>query len=409
MFLINVTAILVTANVAWWWIADRLARRLPQARWWRGLTAAFVAVQFALVAWILGGRWLSPRADVGPGLVVSTVAYVWQMLVLPIVLIGAVAVGVLAVAWWVVRRVRGRGVRPAATVALEAVTAVGPAAAEGWTRRKVLKAAVVVAPPLLTGVGVGASLAQLQSFRVRRITVPLANLPWELEGVRIASVSDLHVGTFTVASVLRRVVEATSALNVDLVVMPGDLINNRLSDLSDALDAVVNIQSRHGTFMCIGNHDLIENGPEFVRRAKLRTGLLVDEAAVVNVRGVPVQVLGLPWTRGEEQIGASVRRLAGRVQAGAFPILVAHHPHAFDGAAEAGIPLTFAGHSHGGQLMASENVGFGPWMYRYWSGLYRKPVRDGAALVVSNGVGHWYPVRFGAPAEIIEVTLMRGA
>ena len=54
--------------------------------------------------------------------------------------------------------------------------------------------------------------------------------------------------------------------------------------------------------------------------------------------------------------------------------------------------------------MLSDSVGFGPLMYRYWSGLYRKAEHD-AALVVSNGVGNWFPLRTWAPAEIIHLTL----
>jgi len=54
--------------------------------------------------------------------------------------------------------------------------------------------------------------------------------------------------------------------------------------------------------------------------------------------------------------------------------------------------------------MLSDSVGFGPLLFRYWSGLYRKPEHK-AALVVSNGVGNWFPVRRGAPAEIIHLTL----
>jgi hypothetical protein len=53
--------------------------------------------------------------------------------------------------------------------------------------------------------------------------------------------------------------------------------------------------------------------------------------------------------------------------------------------------------------MLTDYVGFGPLMFRYWSGLYRKP--DGTALVVSNGVGNWLPLRLNAPAEIIHLTL----
>ena len=59
--------------------------------------------------------------------------------------------------------------------------------------------------------------------------------------------------------------------------------------------------------------------------------------------------------------------------------------------------------------MLSDTVGFGPLLYRYGSGLYRKPGPDAAALVVSNGVGNWFPLRTGAPAEIIHLTLRSGA
>jgi hypothetical protein len=59
--------------------------------------------------------------------------------------------------------------------------------------------------------------------------------------------------------------------------------------------------------------------------------------------------------------------------------------------------------------MLSDAVGFGPLMYRYWSGLYRKPEHNGASLVVSNGVGNWFPLRTRAPAEIIDLTLRSAA
>ena len=59
--------------------------------------------------------------------------------------------------------------------------------------------------------------------------------------------------------------------------------------------------------------------------------------------------------------------------------------------------------------MLGDAVGFGPLLYRYWSGLYRKPGPNGASLVVSNGVGNWFPLRTGAPAEIIDLTLRSAA
>jgi len=162
----------------------------------------------------------------------------------------------------------------------------------------------------------------------------------------------------------------------------------------------------------------MESRPEFERRVKgSSVPLLVNESLLVPVRGRPVQLLGLRWgtgaargtragERGDEAIDASMQALLPQVRRDedAFPILLAHHPHAFDPAADAGIPLTLSGHTHGGQLMLSRHVGFGPWMYRYWSGAYRK---GNSALVVSNGVGNWFPLRIGAPAEIIHLTLRR--
>jgi len=59
-------------------------------------------------------------------------------------------------------------------------------------------------------------------------------------------------------------------------------------------------------------------------------------------------------------------------------------------------------YTHGGQLMLNEKLGAGPALFRYWTGLYRQA---SSSLVVSNGVGNWFPLRIGAPAEIVHLTL----
>jgi predicted MPP superfamily phosphohydrolase len=54
--------------------------------------------------------------------------------------------------------------------------------------------------------------------------------------------------------------------------------------------------------------------------------------------------------------------------------------------------------------MLDDEIGFGPLLFRYWTGLYEA---GNSALVVSNGVGNWFPLRINAPAEIIHLTLRR--
>jgi predicted MPP superfamily phosphohydrolase len=225
-------------------------------------------------------------------------------------------------------------------------------------------------------------------------------------------VTDVHVGRFTDGPQLTHIVEATNKLRADFVLMTGDLINNSISDLPAALDAVKRMDARFGVYMCEGNHDLFDGRLAFEQGVtSAGVPLLVDDATTVRARGGhPVQLLGLRWgapglTRrspgGDEALAITVPPLLARREPDAFPILLAHHPHAFDFAAQSDIPLTLAGHTHGGQLMLTRNLGFGR-VYRYWSGLYTKGV---SSLVVSNGVGNWFPLRVNAPAEIVHVTL----
>jgi predicted MPP superfamily phosphohydrolase len=282
----------------------------------------------------------------------------------------------------------------------------------GMTRRDFVTAAACAAPAVLTLGVTGASAIQWNEFRVRRLNIAIPNLPAPLDGLTIAQVSDLHVGVFTRGAILDRIVEASNQLQPDLVLLPGDLINYSLRDLPVGLDVVKRLHSRFGVFMCEGNHDLFED-PTAFRQGAAAAGvrLLVNDAATIPVRGVPIQVLGLRWgwgsddaratsNRSDAAIAASMKELMTRKSPDAFPILLAHHPHAFDYAGD--IPLVLAGHTHGGQLMLTNEIGFGPAMFRYWSGLYQKA---GRALVVSNGVGNWFPLRVQAPAEIVHLTL----
>ena len=275
---------------------------------------------------------------------------------------------------------------------------------------------LATAIPALTTVGAAAiALWQIERFRIRRLTVALPDLPAALDGLTIAHVTDFHVGQFTRSAVLDRIVAATNDLRADLILFTGDLINFALSDLDAGLTALRRLRATHGVFLCEGNHDLFEDAAAFRRRTRAAgLRLLVNETASITIRGVALQILGLRWgaaghhahdpaSRGDAAIAGSMRALLAQLQPGAFPILLAHHPHAFDFAEN--IPLTLAGHTHGGQLMVTPVIGFGPMLYRYWSGLYRQGQR---ALIVSNGTGNWFPLRTRAPAEIIHLTLRRG-
>jgi predicted MPP superfamily phosphohydrolase len=391
-FVVNL--LMIVSDVAWWVVAWRLTNR----RLWRIVVSAFMGAQLAAhVSAMAGSQWLNhvPKA-------VLLSVEVWHYAALGLALAILLPLGIVrGWAWIMRRRARARAAQPNPP----ATATIGAASP---TRREFIGAVAALAPPLFTVGLTGAALAQLSQLRVRRFTLSIPTLPRALDGITIAHVTDMHVGGVTRERVLRQMVSTTNALRADLVLLTGDLINYELECLSEGIALVKGLEARCGLWVIEGNHDLAVDGGEFERRVKAAgVPLLLDESAVAHVRGHPVQIFGLRWLDGSggqrDQVTAlQVRDVLKQRQPDAFPILLAHHPHAFDAAVNAGLPLTFAGHTHGGQFMLDSQHGLGPVLFRYWSGHY---ARGRSQMIISNGIGNWLPIRINAPAEIVHITL----
>ena len=393
--------LMITLDVAWWIIIVRLAKRTL----WRILLGAFMAFQIvAITSQLLG--YVGSRFDITHRLppAAGALFIIWHYLVLPaITTLGCLYIGVRLIR-------RARLSRASKNASAAPVTV--PATAGVQSRREFIGTCAALAPSVFTFSLAGVALAQLNHFRLRRFTLAIPTLPRALDGLTIAHLTDIHVGEWTHGPVLQEMVNTTNALGADLVLVTGDLINYELRDLPEAISLLKETQSRYGMWMVEGNHDLYQNGLEFERRVKAAgIKLLLDESDVGIVRGYPVQFFGLRWmecfgaTR-DEITSLQVRELMKQRRPDAFPIFLAHHPHAFDAAVAAQMPLTLTGHTHGGQLMLDNQVGVGPALFRYWSGLYKK---DNSQLIVSNGVGNMFPIRINAPAEIVHITLRCGS
>jgi hypothetical protein len=382
---------MVSLDILWWIVLARLSNHSGRII----ISIFMLAMMFGLIA-IIAARISRAGWDRAvPKFAVSAI-FIWHFIGLGLlVLIGLLLIPILL----------GQKI-----ISHNAPAKVERAESSVWTRRDFLRFGAAIAPPIFTFGLTGIALYQLNRVRVRRFTLPIVDLPNALDGMTIAQVSDMHVGRFTKGEVLEKTVRLVNEMRADLVLLTGDLINDALADLDAGLALARRMEARFGLAIIEGNHDLIENPREFETRVRA-SGIpfLLDESMVVNVREFPVQLFGLRWTRvngggRDAAIGAEVKKLLEQRDASAFPILMAHHPHAFDAAAESGMPLTLSGHTHGGQLMLNEQLGFGPALFRYWSGLYQ---RGASKLIVSNGVGNWFPLRVNAPAEIVHLTLRR--
>lgn len=383
--------LVIGLDLLWWVVAMRLSKKTA----WRVLISVFMAVQLSaavLVAYDVDLSLYIPKYAL-------TFVVVWHFF-------GLTVITGLGILYLIVQMISRYRKAPTEVLPAPAVTA---GLDNSMSRRGFIGACAALAPPLLTFGITGVAMEQLNDFRVRRFTLALPSLPKQLDGLTIAHVSDVHVGEWTHGPILKRIVEGTNAMRADLVVVTGDLINYELSDLSESIALLKKMHGRYGLYMVEGNHDLIENGAEFEERVK-RSGLplLVDESTVREVRGYPVQFFGLRWMdsvgslRPDPVTAWQVHELVKQRQSDAFPIFLAHHPHAFDAAIANRLPLTLTGHTHGGQLMLDRNIGVGPILFRYWSGFYQ---HGNSQLIVSNGVGNMFPVRINAPAELVHITL----
>jgi hypothetical protein len=246
---------------------------------------------------------------------------------------------------------------------------------------------------------------------LRRRTVVLPGLPEALDGLRILHLSDPHLWYVVTLADLDAALAQVPAGEVDLVCVTGDVADD-LDQLAPALERIAALAPPLGCFACLGNHEHARGLSRALKTfADSRVSLLRTGGRRVRYRDTDVYLVGIDDPRGFPGVERSqffreqVETVMRPVPKGSFTIALSHRPGVFDAAAEAGIALTLAGHTHGGQaaVMGTSILAIAT-PERYPWGLYE---RGGRALHVTCGVGHWFPVRLGCPAGLVLLQLRR--
>jgi len=304
------------------------------------------------------------------------------------------------------------------------------------SRRTFFRTASVVAgaAPFL-GVMYGYAGERL-NYQVCRVEIPLANLPGQLEGMSIVQISDIHLSSYTSRESVRRVVDMANDVGADLAVVTGDLITGVHDSLVDCVDEVRRLRAPLGVYGCNGNHEIYARAEDLAARLYQQNGMrmLRRESAIISFRGAELNLIGVDYQRERTPSGRKMQMLANvepLVRRDMPNILLSHNPNSFNRAAELGIELSLAGHTHGGQVQVEIlDVSLSParFITDYVAGLYHRPLlmpdeprRLGetiklmpnapnglAALYVNRGIGTvGAPVRLGAPPEITHIVLRR--
>jgi len=304
------------------------------------------------------------------------------------------------------------------------------------SRRTFFRTASVVAgaAPFL-GVMYGYAAERLR-YEVRRVEIPLTSLPPELDGMEIVQISDIHLSSYMSRGSVRRAVDMANDVGADLAVVTGDLVTGVHDSVYDCVDEVRRLHAPLGVYGCNGNHEIYARAEDLAERLYQQAGMkmLRRENAIINYKGAQLNLIGVDYQRERMPSGRKVQMLANvapLIRRDMPNILLSHNPNSFNRAAELGIELTLAGHTHGGQVQVEIlDVSLSParFITDYIAGLYHRPLlmpdqpkrlgetiklmpnapKGLAALYVNRGLGTvGAPVRLGAPPEITHIVLRR--
>jgi hypothetical protein len=242
--------------------------------------------------------------------------------------------------------------------------------------------------------------------RLRELELPVPGLPPDLDGLRVAHLSDFHLGVPSRgARAVRRAVEWTVERAPDLVVITGDLLTHPRGE--PLLRALVE-RLPQPTLAILGNHDIALARDPQARASNLRelapAMLLTDEGRMLELRGRAIWVAGThPRLSARRRPKVDPNSLSRDAD---LRILLCHYPHVVDRLEPGRFDLVLAGHMHDGQITLPYPGGklrLAHLGARYGSGVYRT---DAAVLHVSPGLGTTFvPFRFGARPEATELVL----
>ena len=252
------------------------------------------------------------------------------------------------------------------------------------------------------------------ALEINEFEIVSSRIPQGFEGFRIAQISDLHNAQFGERNF--KLIELLAQTDPDIIVITGDLIDSRQTDIEIALEFARQIIKIAPVYYVSGNHEARVREYEDLKMGLAEAGVVVLENQKVNItrEGERVTLMGIddPSFREDYLFGdaEAVTHQAItdlRNESDGYTILLSHRPELIDIYVDTGMDLVFSGHAHGGQFrlpflggLVAPNQGFFP---KYDAGQF---IDENTTMLVSRGVGNSIiPIRFNNRPEIVVAEL----
>jgi predicted MPP superfamily phosphohydrolase len=301
---------------------------------------------------------------------------------------------------------------------------------KGMTRSEFIKKTGLVMGGIFFGTLTLGMFKWIYDFKVRKNVVNIPLLPQQFMGFRIVQISDLHLGSWVSKNELKEAVSIINDLNADVVFFTGDLVNYSTDEAYPFEHILKNIQSKHGVYAILGNHDYGDYKRWSSKEAKARNmediydfykrlgwKLLLNENQTVKIGEQEIAIIGVEnWgSMGRFQKYGDLDKAIAGVEDKPVKLLLSHDPSHWElivSKFKTTIDVTFAGHTHGAQFgIEIPRMRWSPaqYIYNYWAGLYsllNPSTNDKQYLYVNRGIGAiGYPGRVGILPEITVVEL----
>ena len=255
---------------------------------------------------------------------------------------------------------------------------------------------------------VGFARAQ-SAAKVEEVTVPIQDLPPELEGFSIVQISDVHVGPTVRRARIEEIVGTINGLDADLIAVTGDLVDGTVEGLKEHVAPLAGLKARHGVFFSTGNHEYYSGAEAWCAHIASALGMtvLLDEHTTITHQGHTLVVGGVTDLKAVTHVASHrsdpFAAIEGAPESAALRLLLAHQPPSIYDAALAGWDLVLSGHTHAGQFFPFTLLIH--LAQPFVAGLHKV---EKAWLYVNRGTTYWGPpIRLGAAQEITRLVLMR--
>ncbi len=237
---------------------------------------------------------------------------------------------------------------------------------------------------------------EARDIRTERLVIRSPKIPREASPLKIAQISDVHLGFIVQEDRLSRIIREVKKADPDIFISTGDLVDGQIGRLNGLSELLEEIRPKHGKFAITGNHEYyagLKQALEFTRRA----GFTMLRGEGLTIAGI--NLAGVDDPAGEaygENKGLPEKELLASLPREKFTLFLKHRPVLEPGSPDL-FDLQISGHTHNGQIFPFRLLT--RIFFPYAGGFFK--LSNQSFLYVSRGSGTWGPpIRFLTPPEV---------